>query len=141
MKAQEKYKIIIAEDNPEFAKGLKYLLSTYGQYEVLDIVSDGAKIVKHDLLNVTDLILMDVNMPLLNGIEAGKQIDFLFPRIRQIAITFNKDQVFLEELIAAGFRGFVDKQAIFEELEGVLNTVMNNQYAFPKNMLITSGRS
>ncbi len=141
MKAQEKYKSLIAEDNPEFAQGLKYLLSIYEQYELLDIVSDGMQLIKHALLNVTNLILMDVNMPLLNGIEAGKQIDFQFPQIKQTAIIFKKVQVFLEELIATGFKGFVDKQTFFEELQGVLITVLNNQYAFPKNMRIMSGNS
>lgn len=128
--------MIIVDDSADFAEGLKHLLTKWPQIKVIDIVHDGTEIVNHSMLWLTDLVLMDVNMPKLNGIEAGKQVNFQHPAIKLIAITLNKEKVFLEELVAAGFKGFVDKQTIVEELEVVLTTVLSNKLAFPKSILL-----
>lgn len=130
----KEYRIIIVEDNAEFAKGLKLLIDTWPQFKVIDVVHDGTEIVEHSMLWLTDIILMDVNMPRLNGIMAGKQVNFHFPDIKLVAITLNKEEVFLEEFVAAGFKGFVDKQLIVEELIHVLQKVLSNKYAIPKSI-------
>jgi DNA-binding NarL/FixJ family response regulator len=106
-------------------------------YNVVGIVKDGTEVVEHPMLWLTDLILMDVNMPGLNGIKAGKQVNFQFPKIKLVAISLNKEKVFLEELVATGFKGFLDKQSLVEDIENVLDKVRSDQYAFPKNILLS----
>ena len=140
MESARDYNVIIVEDNKEFAEGLKHLIDTWSQYKVIDIVYDGTEIINHELLWLTNIVLMDVNMPNLNGIDAGKQVNFHFPDVKMIAITLNKEQVFLEDLVAAGFKGFVDKQLIVEELAQVLQLVTGNKLAFPKDLVLTRVR-
>ncbi|MCT4589142.1 MAG: response regulator [Carboxylicivirga sp.] len=137
MENANKINVIIVDDCSPFAEGLKHLLSTMCCYNVVDIVKDGTEVVEHPMLWLTDLILMDVNMPGLNGIKAGKQVNFQFPKIKLVAISLNKEKVFLEELVATGFKGFLDKQSLVEDIENVLDKVRSDQYAFPKNILLS----
>ncbi|WP_439185105.1 response regulator [Carboxylicivirga taeanensis] len=130
------YKVIIVDDCDEFAQGLRHLLSTMPEFEVINSFSDGRDIIESDKLGLADIVLLDVNMPIVNGIEVGKRINYLFPDIKLVAVTFNNDQVCLEELVGAGFKGYVLKQSIVEELEKVLTVVLNKQYAFPKELML-----
>ncbi|WP_430812412.1 MULTISPECIES: response regulator [unclassified Carboxylicivirga] len=141
MTAQREYNVIIVDDSVEFTQGLKLFMEAFPHFKVLDVVHDGTDVIDHEMLHLCDIILMDVNMPLLNGIEAGRQVNFMYPDIKLVAITLNREQVFLEELVAAGFRGFVDKQSIVESLEEVLRTVVAQKYAFPRCMNVTKGSS
>lgn len=140
MNKSKVYKVILVDDCSEFLEGLQLFFNSLTNYQVIDTVNDGSEIVDHPLLIEADVILMDVNMPKLNGITAGQRVNFQYHNIKMVAITLNKDQVYLEELIRAGFKGFVDKKYIVEELENVLSTVMSNQLAFPKNLLLYLGR-
>ncbi|MCG8580862.1 MAG: response regulator transcription factor [Bacteroidales bacterium] len=137
MNHEKAVNVIIVDDNMDFAKGLCELLSVWPYYKIIDVLNDGAEIVNHPMLWLTDLVLMDVNMPRLNGIKAGKQVNYHFPNIKMIAITLNKEIVYLKELVAAGFKGFIDKTTIVEDLEDVLMTVHSNKYAFPRNLLLS----
>ncbi|MCU4174074.1 response regulator [Carboxylicivirga sp. N1Y90] len=139
MNKSKVYKVILVDDCSEFLEGLQLFFNSLTNYQVIDTVNDGSEIVNHPLLIEADVILMDVNMPKLNGITAGQRVNFQYHNIKMVAITLNKDRVYLEELIRAGFKGFVDKKYIVEELENVLSTVMSNQLAFPKNLLLSLG--
>ncbi|MCU4174193.1 response regulator transcription factor [Carboxylicivirga sp. N1Y90] len=135
MKTEENYKVIIADDSHIFINGIKLLFEELPQYEIIDFAYNGDEIVNHPNLGNIDLLLLDVNMPLLDGISAGRQINFQFPYLKMVAITLNSDQVYLEQLIRAGFKGFIDKANITSQLDTVLNQVMNNNFAFPKEIL------
>ncbi len=130
------YSVIIVDDCDAFAQGLKMFLEQLPQYEVIAVFPDGKDVIADSDLGQADVVLMDINMPMVNGIEAGKRINYMFPGIKLVAITFNNDQVCLEEIVSAGFKGYVLKQSIVEDLEGVLSAVVTNQFAFPKELVL-----
>ncbi|SMO55140.1 Response regulator receiver domain-containing protein [Saccharicrinis carchari] len=135
MKAEESYKVIIADDSHLFIEGMQLLFEELPQYEIVSIAHNGNAILNHPDLAFIDLLLLDVNMPLLDGISAGRQINFKYPDLKMVAITLNSDQVYLEQLIRSGFKAFIDKAKITTHLSTVLNKVMDNNFVFPQEIL------
>lgn len=135
------YKVIIVDDCEAFRQGLKHLLDGIPQFEVISMLTDGQDVHTCKELGLADIVLMDVNMPVLDGIEAGKLINFWYPHIKLVAVTFNSDQVCLEEIIGAGFKGYLLKQSIVETLGNVLTDVMNNVFSFPEELILRTKKS
>jgi len=129
--------VIIVDDNKAFIEAVNLLFDKMPQFEVICCAYDGAEIVDHPELVNADLLLIDVNMPVLDGIAAGCQINYKRPDLKMVAVTLNCDRVYLEELIRAGFNGFIDKTKIVTSLPQVLSAVMNNKYVFPKDILVS----
>ena len=75
-------------------------------------------------------------MPGLNGIETGRQVNFKYPSKKLIAITMYREELYLNDLISAGFSGYVYKPDITSKLESVINKVMNNEHDFSKGLKI-----
>jgi len=136
MKSEDVCKVIIIDDNSEFIEALKLLFHNSIHFEVIDHAYNGQEIVNHPKLRHADLLLMDINMPLLDGISAARQINFHWPKIKMVAITLNCISVNLEVLIRAGFQGLIDKAHVSASLTDVLHAVVANQYAFPKDLLV-----
>lgn len=137
MEIRKIQRVIIVDDSRDFIDGLRLLFKYLPQYKVISVAYDGSEIIDNAELGNADLLLLDVNMPILNGIKAAQQINFIYPSLKMIAITLNHDSVYLEELIGAGFKGFVDKANIVNDLADTLQKVCNNQYIFPKQLLNT----
>ncbi|MBR8537946.1 response regulator transcription factor [Carboxylicivirga sediminis] len=136
MNAATIFKVIIVDDCVAFGQSLQFLLSHMPQYEVLAILSDGKDVIEYPHLAQADLIIMDMSMPIINGVDAGKQINYILPDIKLVAVTQNNDMVCLRELVEAGFRGYVLKHSIVEDLANVLNAVLKNELAFPKELVL-----
>lgn len=69
---------------------------------------------------------------MLNGIEAGKKINFMYNGLPMIAVTMNQEDVYLKEIIGAGFKGFIYKPDVAKSLTDVIDHVMNNEFVFLK---------
>lgn len=133
-----KIHIILADDNKYFLEGLKLVLLRYDEYVVIDECNNGRELLNSHLLPMANLILSDVDMPLMNGIEAVKRINFRFPHLPIIALTMHTDKIFLEDLITAGFRGYVHKPDVAQNLIMVIKEVLNNKFMFPDNLKISN---
>jgi DNA-binding NarL/FixJ family response regulator len=128
------YSVVIADDNPTFVDGLKILLERRPEIDVLACYYSGDELLNDDKYGYADLILLDIEMPGKNGIVTAKRINFNYPQIKIIAITMYQDQVYLQQLIEAGFRGFVNKTEVGEKLLDVIHSVMDNTFVFPENI-------
>ncbi|OFX61397.1 MAG: hypothetical protein A2046_04665 [Bacteroidetes bacterium GWA2_30_7] len=121
-----KIKIGLVEDNPNLARSLKENLSSFENVEVLFVASNGQEALQMLFSNIPDIILMDINMPVMNGIEATKRIKHQFPDIKIIMLTIFDDGDNLFNSILAGATGYLLKDenpgkilAAFEEaMEG-----------------------
>ena len=98
MSLNDKINIIITDDNPQYIEGLKVLLSTSQKYQVLDVYENGLQLVMSKKLHLADLLLIDIDMPIMNGIEAAKKVDIKYPHIPMIAITMHQDKVYLNNM-------------------------------------------
>jgi len=118
-----KKRIMIVEDHNLLRQGLRSLVSTLPDFDVVGEARDGKEAVRLALSLIPDLIMMDLSMPGMNGIEATAQIKRRLPQIRVIALTAYKTDEYVREALRAGADGYVLKDASYEELVLALRSV------------------
>ena len=142
---QEKIKIILVDDHKMFREGLKFLLSKINTIEVIAEAENGEQFMELLKKMSPDLVLMDINMPKINGIEATKLARSENKDLKVIALSMNGDESSYYQMIQAGANGFVLKQSGSEELEEAIETVMKgNDFFSPelmKNIIVNMGAS
>jgi two-component system response regulator NreC len=120
-------RIIIADDHQILRQGLKTLLAKEPDMEVVAEAEDG----RRTLTKVRELrphvVVMDVKMPDLNGIEATRQILSEFPDVKVIALSMYTDHRFVTNMLKAGAHAYLLKDCAFEELVQAIRLVMNNK--------------
>jgi DNA-binding NarL/FixJ family response regulator len=119
-----KIKVIIADDNSFIREGLKIILSTYEEFEVLDTVNDGKEAWKYCLEHVVDIALLDVRMPNMNGVEATKLITEQTNTKPIILTTFDDDEYILDA-IKNGAKGYLLKNNDPEQIRDAMKSVFN----------------
>lgn len=107
-------RVLLADDFPELLTVIQRLLAGY--CEVVGSVDDGAALLEAAERLQPDLIVLDLNMPTVGGIEACRQITKANPRIKVILVTAQRDPVIMDAALAAGAAAFIEKQAILEDL-------------------------
>jgi DNA-binding NarL/FixJ family response regulator len=121
-------KIILADDHRIIREGLRALLEKEPGVEVIAEAADGRTTVKLCRELVPDVVIMDITMPDLNGIEATHQILTEMPEIKVIALSMHSDKRFVSEMLNAGALAYLLKDAAFEELSDALRAVNSNQF-------------
>ncbi len=119
-----KTKILLADDNVIMSEGLRLLIEQNDQLEVVDIAHTGREAVNKAARLCPDLVIIDVTMPDLNGIEATRQIKAKNQLIDIIGLSIHSDSRFVVEMLKAGARAYVLKQCAVEELFQALNAVL-----------------
>ena len=131
---QDKIKVICADDSKLFVEAIKAIFSANDKYDLIEIHNNGAELLESSNIHIADVILLDINMPELNGIETAKRINFSFTNIPLIAITMHKDDMYLQEIIGAGFKAFIYKPDVETALFDVIEKVLDDEFVFQKNM-------
>lgn len=121
-----KPRVLIADDHRLFLEGLKAIIEN--QCEIVGSVIDGRKLVSMAAELRPDIVFVDVAMPLLNGIEACRQIKRMNPRIRIIVVTMQLSRDYVREAFEAGASGYVLKQAAASELLTAICDVQQGRY-------------
>ncbi len=118
-------KLIIVDDNGEFRENLKFYLEHRLNHVVIAEAASGEEFLalNETIIREADIILMDIMMNQVSGIEAARRITWLHFNLKIIAVTMHIEKVFLDQVIEAGFKGFVLKTNIFNTLEKTLNDV------------------
>ena len=126
-----KIKIIIADDHTLFINGLKLLLKEDPWIEVIDVANDGKELLDILQKTIPDLILLDINMPVLNGLDTARYIKQTHSAIKLIILsTYNEDHL-VDKAKQVGVNGYLLKNSSKEDLLQTIRLVMNNQSAFP----------
>lgn len=130
-------KLIIVDDNSEFRDNLKFFLEQRLNHEVIAEAASGEEFLSFNETTIreADIILMDIMMNQLSGIETTRRITWLHFNLKVIAVTMHIERVFLDQIIEAGFKGFVLKTNIYNTLEKTLNDVYYGRLHID-NMLI-----
>lgn len=127
----DSYKIIVVDDNESFLRNIIFFLEVKWNHQVINSYRDGEDAVKGFLNeNSADLILMDINMPGMNGVEATWRILQRNPRTKIIGITQDSSRFFLKRLNEVGFKGLVFKRNLFNELPLAIDKVMKGELCF-----------
>ena len=126
----EKWRIVIAEDHTILREGLCALLSSDSNFEIAGEAADGLEAVACAEKLIPDLLLMDLSMPKISGIEAIKEIKKRYPTIRVIALTVHKNEEYIIAALQAGAEGYVLKNATHDELVMAIKNVMKGKPYF-----------
>jgi len=126
------YRIVIAEDHTILREGLKALLSSDLDLEVIGEAEDGQAAIKYAETLAPDLVLMDLSMPRMSGLDAIKEIKKQSPQIKIIALTVHKTEEYVLATLQAGADGYVLKDATNSELGmAIKNVLMGKRYLSP----------
>jgi DNA-binding NarL/FixJ family response regulator len=126
-KVNAKCRLLIAEDHHLLRRGLRSMLSALGDYEVVGEAKDGKEACQQAIALMPDLILTDLSMPGMNGIDAVATIKRRSPQIRIVALTVHKAQEYVREALRVGVDGYVLKDASFDELVAAMRAVMQGK--------------
>ena len=123
-------KTLLVEDQELVRTGVKALLTTAKDISVIGLASSGEEAI--DMLKDVspDVILMDINMPGIGGIEACRRIIQRFPSIKIIALTVHKDGPVPQQLLRLGVPGFISKSSSAEEMVNAIRQVVNGKKYF-----------
>jgi len=126
-------RILIVDDHSITREGLKVLLNKMENFEVVAEAENGRIAVSLCRKLEPDVVVMDINMPDLNGVDAARQILADYPHIRIIALSMYSDRSYVKGMLKSGVAGYLLKNCAFEELSSAIQTVMRNQtYLSPK---------
>ena len=118
-----KIKILLVEDHTIVRQGLRSLLEQNSGMEVIGEAENGKEAV-HKAENLKpDIVLMDVSMPLLNGIEATRQIKKHWPEIKVLILTMHTTEEYIFQILRAGASGYIVKKAAHQELITAIHAV------------------
>ncbi len=119
-------KVLLADDHTLVRAGFRALLQGLPDLEVVAEAGDGVEVLQLVELHQPDLILMDIGMPGLNGLDATAQINQEFPHIRVIILSIHASEEYVLRALRAGARGYLLKDANLAELEAALSTVISD---------------
>ena len=124
MSTKPSIRVLLVDDHPLFRKGIASLLSSEPGFEVLGEASDGQEAIEKARDLMPDVILMDISMPGVNGLEATQRIKQEIPYVRIVILTVSDEDQNLFEAIKSGAQGYllkkIEPQTLFQTLRGVL---------------------
>lgn len=120
-------RVIIADDHKIMRDGLRSLIAQQKGVEVIGEAEDGRQAVKLAMELKPDIIIMDLSMPKLNGIDAISEIFSNAPEVKSIALSMHSDKRFISRALKEGASGYVLKDCAFEELSEAIKTVFSNR--------------
>ncbi len=130
-----KHSIVLVDDHQLFRDGLKLLLNNSDKFTVVAEATNGKEFLNLIAKYTDAIILMDIEMPVMNGIEATQTALEQFPDLKIIALSMFGEKEFYYKMIEAGVKGFLVKNSPFPQLIEALNTVANGENCFSPELL------
>ena len=127
-------KILIADDQELIRESLKIILSTNNEFEVIDTVGSGKEVVESIRRHIPDIILMDVRMPDMDGVQCTKFVKEVYPEIKVIVLTTFDDDEYIFSALKYGASGYLLKGVSLDELTSAIKTVLQGGAIFNPNV-------
>jgi two-component system response regulator DegU len=131
--AVRKVKVLLADDHQLFREGLKRILNMEPDLEVIGECGDGIQVLEFCNRQKPDVVLMDINMPIENGVVATERLREIFPEIKVIILSIHDDESYVFETLRKGATGYLLKDMEAESLTNAIRTVAEGHaYIHPK---------
>jgi two-component system, NarL family, response regulator NreC len=123
----KKIRVLLADDHAVVRAGFRMILAAQSNIEIIGEASNGREAVEMAERSQPDVVVMDVTMPELNGIEATRRLGQSTPRTRILALSMHKDSVYVREILKAGARGYLLKDALDKDLVAAVEAVARGE--------------
>lgn len=131
-----KYKVMLVDDHKLFRKGLRMLIDTLNRFEVAAEASNGVEFLNLLDQSIPDVVMLDIAMPEMDGIEAARQALLKYPDLKIITLSMFGEQDYYFKMVDAGVKGFLLKNSDFTEVRMALETVMEGGNYFSRELLM-----
>ena len=132
--AMKRPRILVADDHSIILAGIRNLIEQ--DWELAGHVEDGRSLVEAALKLRPDLIILDIGMPILNGIDAAKQIRKEWPEAKLLFLTMHTNPIYLRLAMRAGGSGYVLKTSAAEELRPAIAKILKGQVTSVPNLAL-----
>jgi len=132
----EKIKVFIADDHQLFCDGIKYILSESERFTVIGEASNGKELLEKMERVTPDIILLDINMPIMNGIEAAREILKTNPNQAILVLSMYDSEEYYNAFIDMGVRGFLLKDSSNHELITAMEKIIKGDSYFSQELLM-----
>jgi DNA-binding NarL/FixJ family response regulator len=132
---QTKREVIIVDDHTLFRNGLRILLNTLEDYQVVAEAANGKQFLNLLEKSLPDLVLLDINMPVMDGIEAATIAQKLYPDLKIITLSMYGEEDYYYKMVNAGVKGFVLKNSDIKEVKTALDVVYEGGSFFSSELL------
>jgi len=123
----ERYQVILADDHIMLRQGIRKIIEASEDMEVVGEVNDGLELL--DLLKkvTPDMVILDISMPNLRGIEAAREIKMIHPEIRILVLSMHKKKEYVHHVFSAGAEGYLLKEDTDTELFTAIETIRRGE--------------
>ena len=132
---REVCRVLLADDHRLFREGLRGLLSVQSGIEVVGVAADGAELVALTESVEYDVALIDIEMPVMNGLEAAEKILASHPEARLVALTMHNDEAYYYRMVELGVKGFLLKNSDIDEVVCAVREVCAGGSYFSQELL------
>ena len=123
----KRIRILLADDHAVVRQGFRMILSAHSDLEIIGEAGNGREAVDLAASLRPDVVVMDVTMPELNGIEATRRLTADNPHVRVVALSMHKDSVYVREILRAGARGYLLKDSVADDLVAAVRAVAGGE--------------
>jgi two-component system nitrate/nitrite response regulator NarL len=128
-------KLLIADDHEILASGMSSILSNKKELKILGTVSNGQEVLDYLAKNEVDVVIMDLNMPVLNGIEATEIIKKSFPKTKVLILSMFDREGYIQNALDVGVDGYVLKNVSEEEIVSAVKRIMEGKTYFSQDVM------
>jgi DNA-binding NarL/FixJ family response regulator len=129
-------KVIIVDDHKAMRNGLAFLLKELGNIDVVGQASNGKEFLELLPGVMPDVVLMDISMPIMDGIEATRRAMELYPNLNILALSMHDDEEYFQSMIELGAKGFILKESDQDVIRDAIDSVMAGKPYFSQEIIL-----
>lgn len=134
-------KVVIVDDHVIFRKGLVAILNEISDVKVVGEASNGQELLELLKKQAADVVLMDIKMPVMDGIEATQKLLAKYPGMKVIALTMHEEISYFNKMMEVGATGFLLKKTNQEELADAIMAVMKDEFYYAEEFISNADKS
>ena len=127
---KEKVRVLVVDDHDLIRKSIVRILDESGRVEVVAEARDGVEAIEQALATKPDIVVIDLTMPRLSGLEAIHSIRSALPRCRLLVVTMHRDEEYVVPVVRAGASGYLFKENVATELDKAIDALSRGGFYF-----------